>query len=235
MVEFLSSVGFDFNESSEEKFLDELIEMLEFYEKNDSYKITANGKKYLVLTDGKLEMLFPVDEADNANIDEMDLLYKTDRWQKVTDVSWWDVDEEEYISVANAHYDFLSLNVCVPHAYKTEFNEDKPYKMQVACFGQECNIYTEDEFNNTYPTRNIEAFFNIGSFENSAACHFNGKITEVNLRKNDYSKKGFYHLVIKCLELKLDVFLNQQFVPDNIAVGKIACVGGWLNGVLQEI
>lgn len=234
MVEFLSSVGFDFNESSEEAFFDDFVKMLEHYEKNNSQKITVNDKKYLVLNADNLEMLFPLDEEDNANVDKMDLFYKTDKWQNVTDAYWCD-DIKDYIAVANAQYDLLSINMCVPNAYKIPLEEDKAYKMQTACFGQECEIYTKEEFKNAKPRSNTESFFNVGSYSNNATCYFNGIIKEVHLCKNAYSQNEFYHLVVECLGLQIDVLLNQKNLPANVKVGQIASVGGWLFGRFQNL
>ena len=162
----------------------------------------------------------------------MDLFYKTDKWQDATFVSWRKGNKDDYISIANVECDIFSLNVCVPDFYKIELEEDEDCKMQMACFGQECDIYTEEEFETKHSKRHIESFFNLGRY--GAACNFSGKIKEVNLCKNTYSQNEFYHIVISCFEMEIDTYLNAKNVPDNIEPGTIAFVDGWLGGILQK-
>lgn len=235
MIEFLTSVGFDYDENTKEVRFDEVIKMLEFYEKNHSRKIKADGKEYLVLNADNLEILFPIVNDDDANVDEMDLFYKTDKWQEVDEAYWCEKDEDDYVSVANVQCDFVSLNVCIPNGYKMDLDEDETYKMQFACFGQDCEIFTEEEFEKTHHSLNTESFFNVGGYKNSAVCHFSGIIKEVNLCQNTFLKKEFYHLVITCLGMEIDVYLNKRKVPETVKVGKIASIGGWLAGIFQNI
>ena len=231
MIEFLSCVGFAWNEKDKDSFFDAYIRMLEYYEERSSENITAHGQNYLVLRADPLEILFPVNDRGDANADAPELFYKTDRWQPITEVQWCPKQKNNYIQIANAFSaDGISLNVCVPGAYADGFDGCQRYELQVACFAMKCSVCSEEAYLKSGSSMAPMAFINTGSLQQDASCIANGKITDITVCKNPYSGCEYYHFTARCEDVVLDILANKNIVSDAPQIGHIITVHGWLTG-----
>ncbi len=231
MVEFLSCVGFQFPETNRAMFFDAYIKMLEHYEEQSSRKTTVRGQDYLILQADPLEILFSMDACGDSNADEPELLYKTGRWQPITDAEWLPKQQDDYITVANVFSaGGISLNVCVPGAYAVDFHKDHQYEMQTACFATKCSICSEETYLSSKNSMAPMAFINTGSFRQDASCIANGRITDIKVYKNMYSNCEYYHFTAQCEDVVLDILANKSIISNDAHVGDIITVEGWLTG-----
>ena len=231
MIEFLSCVGFDFPKTDRRWFFDEYIKMLEYYEAEASEKVTVSGQEYLVLKAEPLEMLFAVDGYGDSNADEVALFYQTGFWQPIVTAEWLPRQHDDFIRVANVFSaGGISLNVCVPSAYAIDFNRDHKYEMQTACFATMCSVCSEEVFLSIKTNMAPMSFINKGSFRQDASCIANGRITKIQVCRNPYSRCEYYHFTAQCEDIILDILADKGIVTNDVHIGDIISVEGWLVG-----
>lgn len=235
MTRFLSCVGFDFPKTDRRWFFDEYIKMLEYYEAEASEKVTVCGQEYLVLKAEPLEMLFSVDGYGDSNADEVELFYPTGFWQPIVTAEWLPQRQDDYIRVANVFSaGGISLNVCVPGAYAIDFNRDYEYEMQTACFATMCSVCSEEVFLSTKTNMAPMSFINKGSFQQDASCIANGRIMKIQVCLNPYSRCEYYHFTAQCEDIVLDILADKGIVTNNVHIGDIISVEGWLVGKFRS-
>ena len=243
MASHLSDIGFSV---SEENYYEDLIRIFEDNMSKTAREIRAEDKRYLVVyVSNDIEFWLPVAENNSINPEGYELHYNTHRWETVTNPEWVRKTEDDMQGIATVWAEDFPINITIPNAtLSPKFTEDTNYKSQIACFAETLDIYkSKEDFQKEHEGFCEMSFIPTGSFspsldedfEQSSHGWINGVVEKVDHKKNTYTGVGYYHVLVKCFDMKFDILIDESEVQECIANGDIISATVWMSGKIRPI
>lgn len=180
---------------------------------------TTYGNYLTCETKDGMQAWCQLDPEDKTNIINFNLHYKTSTRTKIVLSGWTSQTENHlsglaYVWNKNAGTEF-PMNLDVVNAGMFADYEAGEFTAQIAAFGRDVSLYAnEEEYIKDEAETSAESFIPSGTFpasndaagwKPSAHAILSGKIEHVSKYINSYSGEGYYHLIVSCMGLKLDV------------------------------
>ena len=243
MASHLSDIGFAV---SEENYCEDLIKIFEDNMSKTAREICVKDKRYLVIyVSGDIEFWLPVSENNSINPEAYELHYNTHRWETVVNPEWVIKTNDGMQGLLTVWTEDFPINITAPNTALTpNFIEDIDYKCQIACFAETLSIYkNKEEFQNEHEGFSEMSFIPTGAFspdddenfEQSSHGWINGIVEKIERKKNSYTGNEYYHILVKCFDIKFDILVDAKEIEHTVSVGDIISATVWMSGKIRPV
>ena len=243
MASHFSDIGFSLNEENFETEMEKIIAgNIDHAAKIDS----DNGPYLVVPIDNAIELWFPFDN-NTINPYTVALHYQTKTFLEVEKVAWTNEDDGKDGLCSVFLPDHYPFNVTIPApGLAPEFQENKRYKCQTACFAEDIFVYKDaDDFhkNSDYGDDFSEnMFFPSGTFvcqepdsRFSSCIVLSGTVKSVKKQVNSFTKNEYYIITAETFGGEYDLLVDPELLPDGISEGNIVYGDFWLSGKIMPV
>lgn len=199
---------------------------------------TPRGNYFTAETPDGMQIWFEEDPDDKNKVMDFNVHYKSSTRMKLILDGWAALRDNGLYGIARMINDTgeteFPLNLDILDAGLFADYEGGEFTVQIAAFGTDVSVFSDKkEFETVETGFAAESFIPVGTFpvgesdgywEPSAYAMLTGVIKSVRRMVNGYTRGEYYHLLVECVGLKLDVLLDAEKISGE------PIAGGYIHG-----